>query len=624
MYERNGMQPMDMVAPDLGGMPAVHAAEQSRTAARKPARKGGSGDALVFIAMGLVSSALGLGLYAHLGTQLPVAILAALMLFISTSFLHVFVRRMQGVDLLDRRVSALEQHVTELDDAVHQGDVTPADRSVPDFDAVEFAPQIDQPGVQTRPQPAKPHSFAEPAASPALAQDGLDALAAEIAEARLTPRLDAEAISAGPSEREFASHTAQGKAGQQDLPEPYAIPRDAGGVFASGRDASPYDAISATRGDDDALRFGANDERDMVPPAAVSFEPASPRPAPTESRSIDGLVQELAVGMGARRSAEPNAANAESSEETIAISGDTRNQSHRQSGETSLIAMPDLDPVPASAAPTGPIDLSEFGAPRTLDPIAEGIREASKARRIEIYLQPILSINDRKVRFFEVLGRIKQADGNVLAAEDHADAIRDAQVTVSLDHLVMVRAARLLRKLAERQQAQPLFCNLSREALQDAGFVTDLAKAANGLRDVAPYMIIEVDHASVTSGDPAIRAALRQFAGLGFRISIDKVHNAEQAIANGREIDAAFIKLPYAAFFDAGLNEADARARAATIQSVARDSGQTIIVDRIERRDQLSKVVSVGTNLGQGYLFSEPKPLLPQVAAEVAEESAAA
>ncbi|MEO0619570.1 MAG: hypothetical protein AAFZ01_09840, partial [Pseudomonadota bacterium] len=88
-YERDAMQPMEMVAPDLGSMPAVHAADQPRHGARKAASRGGSGDALVFIAMGLVSSALGLGLYAHLGTQLPVAILAALMLFISTSFLHV-------------------------------------------------------------------------------------------------------------------------------------------------------------------------------------------------------------------------------------------------------------------------------------------------------------------------------------------------------------------------------------------------------------------------------------------------------------------------------------------------------------------------------------------------------
>ncbi|MEO0619975.1 MAG: EAL domain-containing protein, partial [Pseudomonadota bacterium] len=333
---------------------------------------------------------------------------------------------------------------------------------------------------------------------------------------------------------------------------------------------------------------------------------------------------ELTVGMGARREVDPSLLDAPWDATSKSVVDDVRAQSRRQSEETSLTAMPELEPVPDNASPSGPIEMPEFGTPRALDPIAEGIREASKARRIEIYLQPILSINDRKVRFFEVLGRIKQADGDVLAAEDHPDAIRDAQVTVSLDHLVMVRAARLLRKLAERQQAQPLFCNLSREALQDAAFVTDLAKAANGLRDVAPYMIIEVDHASVTSGDPAIRAALRQFSGLGFRISIDKVHNAEQAIANAREIDAAFIKLPYSAFFDAGLNEADARARAGTIQSVARDSGQTIIVDRIERRDQLSKVVSVGTNLGQGYLFSEPKPLLPQVAAEVAEESAAA
>ena len=74
-HEAVSMQPMDLVAPELGGMAQFEPSKQKPDQVRKT---GNGGDALVFIAMGLVSAALGLGLYAHVGIGVTVALIAGL------------------------------------------------------------------------------------------------------------------------------------------------------------------------------------------------------------------------------------------------------------------------------------------------------------------------------------------------------------------------------------------------------------------------------------------------------------------------------------------------------------------------------------------------------------------
>jgi len=271
---------------------------------------------------------------------------------------------------------------------------------------------------------------------------------------------------------------------------------------------------------------------------------------------------------------------------------------------------------------TGMFDLPEPSEPE--DPVAQAIQDAAARGNVDIYLQPILSLDDRKVRFFEVLGRIHGAAGEVIATEEHADIARQARVADKLDRAILARTARLLHKLSERRQAQPLFCNVSRESLSDANFARDIVDGAGGFRAIAPFMIFEVDQATLATGSRDVVENLRTLTSLGFRLSIDQVTNVEQALSNGRELGASFLKLTYGAFLPSSQSVGDAHERAQTIYSVARDSGMTVVVDKIERKDQLAGVVGAGVNLGQGYLFSEPKPLLPQVAAEVADASAAA
>ena len=593
------VQPMEIVSPDLGGMAQL---DRRKPTGKKVSKPGNGGDALVFIAMGLVSAALGLGLYAHVGIDLPVALIASLGLFVSTSFLHVFVRRMQGVDLLDRRVSALEETVYRVDD---NGEANLASQPTRVQDSEPAAVEPTHSGMD----PGLLHVPGDPA---------------QLAESDEIQGAGLESVVPAPTP-ELA-----------ELPPAYQIPQDAAVGFGADREprtssiSEPiYDLTRPANADYEARgEFNA--------PSGGRSNVAMGESPQHEGRSIDGLVKQLSEGMSgtsdrhAARDArlDGQGQSARDFSEPSAF-GQRENvpSSRREAGETPLISMPQkaardtFDPIQTEMPISGAVS---SGQETASDPVGKAIQAAARSGSVEIYLQPILSIEDRKVRFFEVLGRVQGPEGEVIAAEDHIDLARSVGASNGLDRAILTRAGRLLRKLSERRQAQPLFCNISRDTLADGSFQRNFAELVSGYRDIAPYLVFEVDHAAIIAADNTTIGNLRALGSMGFRISIDNVTNVEQALANGRELDASFIKLAYDVFMPMQLNQAEARSRAATIQSVARDSGMTLIVDRIERKDQLAGAVSAGATLGQGYLFSEPKPLLPQVAAEVAEDTAAA
>ena len=52
------------------------------------------------------------------------------------------------------------------------------------------------------------------------------------------------------------------------------------------------------------------------------------------------------------------------------------------------------------------------------------VREALRQDRVELYLQPIVSLPQRKSRFFECFSRIRSTEGMIVAPEQYLDIAR--------------------------------------------------------------------------------------------------------------------------------------------------------------------------------------------------------
>src|SRR5262249_920052 len=109
--------------------------------------------------------------------------------------------------------------------------------------------------------------------------------------------------------------------------------------------------------------------------------------------------------------------------------------------DASIGLQPAAEPGPAAyqAKPHG-----------TVPAIANVIRAAVDANRIDLYLQPLVTLPQRKVRYYEVMSRLRDADDKVLTATEFVEAAESSGQMPKIDNQVLLRCVQVLRRLLVR------------------------------------------------------------------------------------------------------------------------------------------------------------------------------
>jgi len=84
------------------------------------------------------------------------------------------------------------------------------------------------------------------------------------------------------------------------------------------------------------------------------------------------------------------------------------------------------------------------------DCLLEAVRDALNNNRVELHIQPIVSLPQRRIRFFELLARPRDAEGQTYRAAECLDALDSAGLRAEFDALMLLRSVQLVRKLEQR------------------------------------------------------------------------------------------------------------------------------------------------------------------------------
>ncbi len=80
------------------------------------------------------------------------------------------------------------------------------------------------------------------------------------------------------------------------------------------------------------------------------------------------------------------------------------------------------------------------------------VRSALDAGRVDLYLQPIVSLPQRKVRYYEIFTRLRREDGSVLLPGAFLNAAEAGGLIARIDHMVLGRAAQVARWLLNKDR----------------------------------------------------------------------------------------------------------------------------------------------------------------------------
>ena len=239
-----------------------------------------------------------------------------------------------------------------------------------------------------------------------------------------------------------------------------------------------------------------------------------------------------------------------------------------------------------------------------LEAIERGLRE----EKVELYLQPVVSLPQRKRRFYECYSRIVTEDGGLITPEQYIPVAERSGLVAAIDNLLLVRCVQLVRRARRDQPDVGFFCNISSASLADADFFQDFIAFMAENRQLAETLIFEFDQASIAAGDYVTRINLQRLRGCGYRFSLDQVTDMDLDLADLASQGFRYVKVGAHLLHELARGDRpvlDMRAFKGALDRNAVD----LIVEKIESEDMLLDLLELRVDFGQGYLFGEPRPL---------------
>jgi len=258
--------------------------------------------------------------------------------------------------------------------------------------------------------------------------------------------------------------------------------------------------------------------------------------------------------------------------------------------------------APASGEALAPAPPPVPAAPMNDASVLEAVRDALGADRIDIYLQPIVSLPQRKHRFYEVFSRVRAADGQQIMPDRYLDIAEREGLIATIDNLLLVRCIQLIRETERRQHSIVFFSNISAATLSDGDFMRPFLELMTRNQALVPKLVFELSQENLRTGGAVTLGILSQLARLGFHFSMDQVTSLDIDVEMLLRHQFRYVKLDRALVLDP-----EQTARVKELRRRFSAEGIDLIVEKIETENQLIEVLDTGFDFGQDYLFGEPR-----------------
>ena len=251
-------------------------------------------------------------------------------------------------------------------------------------------------------------------------------------------------------------------------------------------------------------------------------------------------------------------------------------------------------------------------APAISPDIIPIIRSAIENNQIELFLQPIVTLPQRKVRFYEAMSRVRDDNNQLLSGGEFIAAAESAGLMGKIDSAVLFRCVQVLRRLMVRSKDVGVFCNISATTLAERDSFAQCLDFLEANRALAPSFVIEFKQSMFRNLSPLQSENLAALAQRGFRFSMDNVTDLRIDARDLADRGVRYVKVPGTLLLDPKQTVADIHP--ADLSDLLGRSGIDLIAERIEGERAVVDLLDYDVRFGQGFLFAEPKPIRPETA----------
>jgi EAL domain-containing protein (putative c-di-GMP-specific phosphodiesterase class I) len=238
--------------------------------------------------------------------------------------------------------------------------------------------------------------------------------------------------------------------------------------------------------------------------------------------------------------------------------------------------------------------------------IEADLRKGLERDELEVYYQPFYSLDGQHIVGAEALVRWRHPRNGLLSPTRFIRVAEETGLILPLGRFVLDQACRQVRSIRDRLDVKlPISVNLSPRQFAESGLLGQVAAALDATGLPPGLLTFEITETMVMEDLSRAREIMKRLSGLGVRLAIDDFGTGHSSLAYLQQFPVHEVKVDRTFVHGIAGSPVDSAIVRAVIE-LADAMAISAVAEGVETRDQVSRLKSLGCQLGQGFYFARP------------------
>jgi diguanylate cyclase len=246
--------------------------------------------------------------------------------------------------------------------------------------------------------------------------------------------------------------------------------------------------------------------------------------------------------------------------------------------------------------------------------LEQELRRALDRDELELWYQPLIAFDSGEIAGFEALMRWRHPERGLVPPGLFIPTAERSGLIVDMSQWALRSACLDLKRFQQAGLAAPAFMsvNFSGKDFARPDFLELVDKTLLETGTDARHIKLEITETLLMHSPDTARRVLNAVRDRGTSIAIDDFGTGYSSLSYLQSLPADTLKIDQS-FISAMMDDRSSLGLVKSIVGLGRGLDMKIIAEGIEDREQARALRDLGVDLGQGYLFSRPKPSLEVV-----------
>src|SRR5579864_2228372 len=236
------------------------------------------------------------------------------------------------------------------------------------------------------------------------------------------------------------------------------------------------------------------------------------------------------------------------------------------------------------------------------------LRRATENREFLVHYQPIISLIDFRITWFEALVRWQRPEFGLVMPGGFISAAEDTGLILWIGQWILQEACRQVCAWNLQFPCFPPFTiavNISAKQFAQTDLVLQIGQVLSETGLAPGNLRLELTESVTMRDEERTTRILSELRKLGVCLCIDDFGTGYSSLSYLRRFALDILKIDRSFVTDM-LNNSESQEIVKTILSLGRNLRMKVVAEGVETREQMSLLKSLGCEFAQGYLFARP------------------